>query len=63
MLRFRALPFGQAESEQIMKSLGIVCDSISFFISVGVINYKRRSILLPMEFPNMLEMFLMYPFD
>lgn len=35
--------------------------SHSLVIAVGVINYQRRSSLLPMEFPNMLEMFLMYP--
>lgn len=33
---------------------------MSYLLSVGVINYLPRSYLLPMEIPNMLEMFLIY---
>ena len=33
---------------------------IKFSLAVGVTNYLQRSSLLPMELPNMLEMFLMY---
>ncbi|XP_015760000.1 PREDICTED: membrane-bound transcription factor site-2 protease-like [Acropora digitifera] len=49
---------------KIIRSTGsdvlYVGDPLLLQYTVGVIDYQRRSVLLPMEFPNVLETFLIY---